>query len=268
LGEHAMTHLDLSHNKLGDKFGICIGKWLADNVNLLKLDLSWNHIRKKGAIGLFKGLQENIRLNYLNVSWNGISNECGDGLFKLLSKNSCLEELDIRHNRIETTGFIKFAAAFKENLTLKKLLVGNNNITDKAIEYLFDILKTIDGFKLELLDISNITFRKNIEPLIESVKELNPDFKCLHGFLNFSDRSNYNPSEAAMLYIQQYCEQNNVSLMDLFAKLDTVSVSTLITFNFNLKLILFFKRTVQCQCRMMNSRKVYAKVEYQYHQLK
>ena len=57
---------------------------------------------------------------------------------------------------------------------------------------------------------------------IDAVKEAHPEFKCVHGFLNFGEKKVYNPSEEAINYIQKYCQDNNISLMDLFAKLDTV----------------------------------------------
>ena len=57
------------------------------------------------------------------------------------------------------------------------------------------------------------------------MKAVHSEFKCLFGFLNFGEKKIYNPSEEAIMYIQAYCEKNNVSLMDLFAKLDTVTYS-------------------------------------------
>lgn len=83
----------------------------------------------------------------------------------------------------------------------------------------------MNPFSLELLDISDMTLKPTIEQGIEAVKEIHSEFKCLHGFLNFGEKKTYNPSEAAIMYIQEYCSKNNISLMDLFAKLDTVSIS-------------------------------------------
>lgn len=67
-----------------------------------------------------------------------------------------------------------------------------------------------------------MTLKSVIADEIDLVKAVHPEFKCLFGFLNFGERQIYNPSEAAIMYIQEYCEKNNISLMDLFAKLDTV----------------------------------------------
>jgi hypothetical protein len=65
--------------------------------------------------------------------------------------------------------------------------------------------------------------KSSIADEIDAVKKVHTEFKCLFGFLNFGEKKVYNPSEEAIMYIQKYCEENNVSLMDLFAKLDTVN---------------------------------------------
>lgn len=71
-----------------------------------------------------------------------------------------------------------------------------------------------------------MTLKPTIDERIKEVKAVHPKFECLHGFLNFGERKIYNPSEEALNYINMYCADNNISLMDLFAKLDSVCLVT------------------------------------------
>ncbi|RNA15208.1 leucine-rich repeat-containing 74A-like isoform X2 [Brachionus plicatilis] len=224
LEDSSITHLNLSQNKLGDKSGIAIGKWLADNGNLIELNLSWNHFRKKGAVSICKGIWDNNYLKKINLAWNGFGSEGAEMLGKALAHNVILEELDLRSNRIGPTAFASLAVCFKDNNSLKRLIIGKNNITTDSLEAVLKLFTTLSPFYLELLDVSNITLKPSIHDSIQSVKEIHPNFNCLHGFLNFSKKKTYNPSEAAIMYIQEYCQTNNVSLMDLFAKLDTSGI--------------------------------------------
>jgi hypothetical protein len=71
-----------------------------------------------------------------------------------------------------------------------------------------------------------MTLKPIIADEIDAVKATHPNFKCVYGFLNFGEKKFYNPSEAAIMYIQKYCDEHNISLMDLFAKLDKVTLQT------------------------------------------
>ncbi|CAF0831592.1 unnamed protein product [Brachionus calyciflorus] len=221
LEDNSMTHLNLSHNKFAERSGISIGKWLADNGNLLELNLSWNHFRKKGAVAICKGIWDNNHLKKINLAWNGFGNEGAEMLGKALAHNVILEELDLRCNRIGPAAFASLATCFRDNNSLKKLIIGKNNITTEALEAVLKLFTTLSPLSLEFLDVSDMTLKPSINQSIQAVQEIHTEFKCLHGFLNFGEKKTYNPSEAAIMYIQEYCQKNNISLMDLFAKLDT-----------------------------------------------
>lgn len=81
--------------------------------------------QKKGAYAVAKGIWDNNRLLKINLAWNGFSNEGAEILGKALAHNLVLEELDLRCNRIGPTGFASLCLCFKDNNSLKKLMVKN-----------------------------------------------------------------------------------------------------------------------------------------------
>lgn len=221
LDDNLMTKLDLSHNKLAEKSGLAIGKWIAENGNLLDLNLGWNHIRKHAALAVSKGIWDNNKLIKINLSWNGFGNEGANALGKALAHNVMLEELDVRSNRIDAHGFLNLCSCFKENTTLKRLHIGRNIINNESVEAVLTMIKSLSNpLSLELLDISEVSLKPSIEEHISSVAEVHPDFKCLYGFLNFGEKKIHIPSEDALSVIQLYCSKNNITLIDLFSKLD------------------------------------------------
>ncbi len=95
-------------------------------------------------------------------------------------------------------------------------------ITNESLEAVLSMFKEIKSFNLELLDISEVSMKPSIEAYINSVTSVHPGFKCLHGFLNFGEKKIHMPSEDALSVIQLYCTKNNITLIDLFSKLDKV----------------------------------------------
>ncbi len=67
-----------------------------------------------------------------------------------------------------------------------------------------------------------MSLKSKVEEYIKKAKDVHPKLECLYGFMNLGEKKIYNPSEEALNFINAYCSDNNISLMDLFAKLDTV----------------------------------------------
>lgn len=220
LDDNLMTKLNLSHNKFAEKSGVAIGKWIAENGNLLDLNLGWNHIRKSAALAVAKGIWDNNKLVTINLAWNGFGNDGANAIGRALAHNVMLEELDIRSNRIDAQGFLNLCGCFKENTTLKKLFVGRNIINNESLEMVLTMLKSINPLSLELIDISEVSLKPSIEDHIAEVTAVHSDFKCLYGFLNFGEKKVHIPSEDALSVIQVFCNKNNITLIDLFSKLD------------------------------------------------
>lgn len=211
----------MSHNNFSEKAGVAFGKWIADNSTLVDFDLSWNHLRKKGAIQIAKGLADNGKLIKINLSWNGFENEGAEALGKAMAHNLILQELNVKCNRIGPPGFAKLCGSLKDNTSLKKLFIGKNHINEEAVEAVMKLFTSLPQLALELLDISEVSLKPKVDDFIKKTKETHENFVCLYGFMNLGEKKLYNPSQEALNYINAYCADNNISLMDLFAKLDT-----------------------------------------------
>ena len=89
--------------------------------------------------------------------------------------NVVLEEIDLRSNRIGPVGFASLCSCFKDNSSLKKIIViyyfkiafiltilksffflkiGKNQINNEALEAVFKLFLTLSQLSLELLDVS------------------------------------------------------------------------------------------------------------------
>ncbi len=186
-------------------------------------------------MAIAKGIWDNNKLIKINLSWNGFGNEGATAIGRALAHNVMLEDLDIRSNRIGPQGFISLCSCFKDNTTLKKIYVGRNMITNESLEMVLNNLKSINPLSLELIDISEVTLKPSITEHIDAVVAIHPDFKCLHGFLNFGEKKIHAPNEDALSIIVAHCDKKNITLIDLFSKLDKVCKYELIA------RILYFK---------------------------
>ena len=91
--------------------------------------------------------------------------------------NVVLEEIDLRSNRIGPVGFASLCSCFKDNTSLKKIIVifnkcrvashleltdtfsyflkiGRNQINNDALEAVFKLFLSLNQLSLELLDVS------------------------------------------------------------------------------------------------------------------
>ena len=101
--------------------------------------------------------------------------------------------------------------------------MGRNIINNESLEQVCTMLKSLSSpLTLELIDISEVSLKHSIDDHIAAVNEVHRDLKITYGFLNFGEKKVHIPSEDALACIQVYCAQNNITLIDLFSKLDKV----------------------------------------------
>ena len=79
----------------------------------------------------------------LKLGYNQITSEGVKILADALKENSTLERLNLFHNNIADQGvyYLTQALLSNEKSKVKMLFIGHNQITDKSIEYLCDLLK-------------------------------------------------------------------------------------------------------------------------------
>ena len=181
----------------------------------------------------------------MNLSWNGFENEGAEALGKALTHNMLLQELRLECNRVGPQGFGKLCTFLKDNNTLKRLYVtkikrnkqkeeeqftnksfyfkiGKNYIQEEVLEGVLKFFQTVPSLALDLLDVSEVTLKPKIDEAINECKKTHKNLSVVYGFHNMNDRKSLSPSAEALNFINNYCAQNNISLMDLFSKLDSV----------------------------------------------
>lgn len=218
-----MSVLNLSHNTFGDKSAHHFAHLLSENVSLQELNLSWNHFRGKGAQVLAKGLSENHGLKVLDVSWNGFEDEGALAMARALAHNGVLVELDLACNRLTPQGFLDLVKALGKNDTLQVLKVGKNNISDAGAEMAVDMMKKMSSLNLQLLDLSDVILANTIGLRLEELAAVHPELQVRHGYTDSYGKRKlkaYDMVDEALEIIQHYCQQHNLSLVDLFAKFD------------------------------------------------
>ena len=112
-------------------------KLLSITTSLGTLKLSKCEISDSGANSLAFYLRANTSLKHLDISSNKISADGAKSFADLLKLNSTLEELSLCSNRIGDNGLIAISEVLAcRNVSLKKLWVPNNNITEVGLSSL------------------------------------------------------------------------------------------------------------------------------------
>ena len=169
---------------------------VASNIELQVLDIS-------GLITVntkfIKALQCISSLTSLCISNSEITDEVAGNLGVAISWNTQLQELDINNNNLKTTRTIKILKALKGTVTLKKLFISNNNITDGAANVLSF------NTRLQELDISYNCFQAVGIAII---------MKALQGMLTRLYISNNNITEEAADDIAAAISCSNTQLQE------------------------------------------------------
>ena len=144
--------LVVSHNNLFPAAAKSIANVLSHNLQLEELDLSCNNMLSEGIIPILQVSTNISNLKRLNISGNNITEEAANDVGDVLSHNTKLEELNLSCNSLQAASAIKIFNGMKEIVTLKKLIINKNSISDEVTDYLVPILCC--NTKLEEIDLS------------------------------------------------------------------------------------------------------------------
>ena len=152
-----LKKLFIGYNEItGFKTLDCIATFLFHNKELQELDLSNIFLQAEGIIKVFKSMKSITNLRKLYICDNIISDEAAGDIAAILSQNTKLEELDISCTNLLTTGAVKIFQGMKDTSTLTQLNVAHNMITDKATEYVMNILSNNNKLKEINLSCNNV----------------------------------------------------------------------------------------------------------------
>ena len=164
---NSLKTLKLNNNLLGSKGILFLSNFFDENIdiNIEEIDLSFNAIQKDGAKFLCKMLVNFNKLKNLNIGGNLIEDEGIENIFNFyqnfyyeneeedLNENKEIRNEDEDENENENNENNK--KNNKTILNLEKIYLHNNNLTEKSIENLCEIIKNISYVNLKTNFLGN-----------------------------------------------------------------------------------------------------------------
>lgn len=177
--------LNLESCGLEDDFAMLLGSALRHNATLTRLSLAKNSLGPRGIAYLNQGLSKNLALQDLNLDYNFVSDEGCKILSGLLAGSkqnkretvresdgqttpnveefprlkSSLRKLSLKTNKIGTDGASQVFLALRHVTNLMELDLSGNQIEDKSLEILGNILLFNRSLKILKLDNCGLTWR-------------------------------------------------------------------------------------------------------------
>ncbi len=220
-----LEELNISHNRIGRLGGSILGQALSTNSTLRVLDVSWNHIRLDGAERLCASLQSNIGLEVLNLRFNGLDIDGCVGFEHSLPQNKKLVALDISSNRIDIHGLRRLSAGLKKNRSLEVLHIGDNPIRKDQTVTILRALQKSSTLPLRELHLAHIPVDLRFVEELEALRE-SRDLQVTHDVISQSrrqdaDTNGYSYVLDPLLKLMIHVQENNMRLLDIFAKMDS-----------------------------------------------
>jgi len=207
----AITHIDLSHNKLNSKSISYLSKSIRYNKNLKVLILKNNKISNSGCKNFFKFLNswnENIKLSHLDISNNEIGSDGVDTLSEFLKNTKTLFNLNISYNLIGSLGASILKNGFLSNKSIKILNISYNGLCSEGINQLKDYFN--ENKILQTLNIGgNYLLEEGSESLSEIIK-INKSIKTI-----FIDNSNINSAKSTSSIAESLNSNKSISNFDI-----------------------------------------------------
>ena len=147
-----LNSFDISHNNITDRAAQHIAGLLSHTTTLHTLGLS-SCLQSTGAVEILKGLENISTLTTISFSNNRITDSEVNYLEVILCHNDKLKELDLSCNCLQAVGTIQILKQIKNIVTLKKLVIADNGITNEAADYIAVVLS--HNSLLEEVDLSN-----------------------------------------------------------------------------------------------------------------
>ena len=129
-----LKELYLNNTGLQPEHMQLLGQVLSNNNSLSVLDISYNNIGPDGCQHLAN--VRNTSLNELLMMHCGVGFEGADHICKMLLHNKSITSVDLNGNYIKDDGVKMIVERLMSNTTLKKLNLGNNDITSIGAGYL------------------------------------------------------------------------------------------------------------------------------------
>ncbi|XP_060083161.1 leucine-rich repeat-containing protein 74B-like [Ylistrum balloti] len=229
---HALRELYLGHNGFRERGGEVFADGLATNDFLRVLDLSWNHLRMGGATAIGKALQVNRHLEKLDISWNGFHVRGAITMSKALETNQALSYLDISCNRLTDACITCLLQGLKDNSTLRVLRMAKNPMFPDSAQKILECVQENPNIGLDLIDLGDQSVTEKFYEILSDLTEKRQGFKVKYGVVWKADREVLGKqdddededdliNEDPLLVLMEYARMENISLVELFIKLDS-----------------------------------------------
>ncbi|XP_040268236.1 NACHT, LRR and PYD domains-containing protein 3-like [Bufo bufo] len=138
--------LDVSFNELfGPDFSHLMEALSSPACRIETLQLRNTYLRDTSCIQLTSGIRNNQSLKILDLYGNNLSGPDFSDLMEALSSPACrIEELDLGNNNVPDSCCIHFASVMRNNQSLKRLLLSNNELSGPHFSHLMEALSSPD----------------------------------------------------------------------------------------------------------------------------
>ena len=150
----SLKKLDLNSNTLSEKVANDLADVIKSNTCLEELHLENNNLQSS-AIVILKSLKLTTNLRKLNLNGNNISKKVVHDLAEVIKHNTCLEELYLGGNNLQPSAVIVLHA-LKGISSLRKLSLNSNNMSEKVVDDLADVIKNNTCLEELYLDSNNL----------------------------------------------------------------------------------------------------------------
>ncbi|EDL81611.1 rCG20920 [Rattus norvegicus] len=224
LSNYRIRSLNLSHNEFSDTAGEYLGQMLG----LQSLNLSWNHFNVRGAVALCNGLRTNVTLKKLDVSMNGFGNDGALALGDTLKLNSCLVYVDVSRNGITNEGASRISKGLENNECLQVLKLFLNPVSLEGAYSLILAIKRNPKSRMEDLDISNVLVSEQFVKVLDGVCAIHPQLDVVYkGLQGLSTKKTVSLETNPIKLIQNYTDQNKISVVEFFKSLNPSGLMTM-----------------------------------------
>ena len=163
-----LKKLDLGGNDLSGKLANDLADVIKHNVCLEELYL-FNCNLQSSTVVILRALQSNSNIKKLDLGNNDLSKGVVVNLVNVIRSNMFLEELHLFNSNLQSSAGV-ILQALKGLPYLRKLDLGNNNLSEDIVDELADIIKF--NASLEELHLCNNNLHSSTVVILQALKEV------------------------------------------------------------------------------------------------
>ena len=150
-----LTELYLSDNNITGEAADDIANILSLNSSIKVLNLNRNNLKVQGVITISKALRKH-NLQQFEIERNNATKKAAHEIAAVLSHSVDLQVLNLNGNMLEVVGIVTIAHSLLKVSTLTELYLSDNNITEKAADYIAAVLSHSKNLQVLNLNRNNL----------------------------------------------------------------------------------------------------------------